>query len=312
MKNYDSYTDTHTKESSACHYICMERREAYPLYEIYQDQFPTGLIEIPDPPKKLFVRGTLPPKENKLLAIVGSRNYSSYGKEVVAHLVGGLRGYPITIISGLALGIDGLAHKSALEQNLHTIAVPGSGLSDEVLYPRTNKHLAKEILKSGGGMLSEFEPDFRATQWSFPQRNRIMAGISHAVLVIEATQKSGTLITSRLATDYNRDVLTVPNSFFSKNAEGPHMLIKLGAVPVTSADDILYTLGISANESPTKETKGSFSKIEQKLLALLSEPHTHDEIIRALDTEAGEANVLLMTMELKGYIKKTGDRYIGK
>ena len=287
----------------------------YPLYEISEKQFPGNLAEIPDKPKKLYARGKLPPPDHKLLAVVGSRKYSTYGKQVVEHIIGGLRGYPITIVSGLAIGIDALAHRAALDNGLNTIAVPGSGLDEDVLYPAQNRKLAHEILAKGGGLISEFEPDFRATDWSFPQRNRIMAGVANAVLIIEAVLKSGTLITSRLATDYNRDVLAVPGSIFSKNSEGPHMLIKLGATPATSAEDVLDTLGLTVLQSPA-DIGENLSEQEKTLLALLASPRSHDELLRALTLQSGlateSANALIMTLELQGYISKSGGIFIRK
>ncbi|MBI4086529.1 DNA-protecting protein DprA [Candidatus Kaiserbacteria bacterium] len=285
----------------------------YPLYEIAKDRFPGALAEIPDKPKMLYVRGALPPAEHKLLAVVGSRKYSTYGKQAVELVLGGLSGYPITIISGLAIGIDCLAHRAALDHTLNTIAVPGSGLAESVLYPAQNRALAHEILASGGGLISEFEPDFRATDWSFPQRNRIMAGMADAVLVIEATLKSGTLITSRLATDYNRDVLTVPGSIFSQNSDGPHMLIKLGATPVTSAEDVIFALGLKPHESPALEDM-NLTPQEKNLLELLSSPRSQDELIRHLalshSLAAPEANALIMTLELQGHISKSNGTFI--
>ena len=287
----------------------------YPLYEISEKQFPGNLAEIPDKPKKLYARGNLPPAEHKILAVVGSRKYSTYGKQAVEHIIGGLRGYPITIVSGLAIGIDALAHRAALDNGLNTIAVPGSGLDEDVLYPAQNCKLAHEILAKGGGLVSEFEPDFRAVAYGFPQRNRIMAGIAHATLVVEATRKSGTLITSRLATDYNRDVLTVPGSIFSQNSEGPHMLIKLGATPVTSAEDVLDTLSLTVLQSPA-DIGENLSEQEKTLLALLASPRSHDELLRSLTLQSGlateGANALIMMLELQGYITKSNGIFIRK
>jgi DNA processing protein len=205
------------------------------------------LKEIPDPPETLYVRGTLPTSDTTYLSIVGSRNYTDYGARVIEDLLQGLRGHNICIVSGLALGIDARAHEAALKNNLHTIAVPGSGINDTVLYPKTNQDLAHRILESGGALLSEFEPTFRATKWSFPKRNRIMAGMSHAVLLIEAAEKSGTLITARMAVDYNRDVLVVPGNIFSKNSHGVHQFLKLGATPITSSEDIVDALSFDRN-----------------------------------------------------------------
>jgi DNA processing protein len=211
---------------------------------------PELLQEIPNPPKKLYIQGKLPSPNLKLLCVVGSRKCTPYGQEVCKKLVSGLRDHDIVIVSGLALGIDGIAHKTALEVGLKTIAIPGSGLDESFLYPRSHKQLAKQILESGGALISEFEPQFQATQYSFPKRNRIMAGISHAVLVIEAEIKSGTLITSKFATEYNRDVFAVPGSIFSKNSDGPHMLIRLGATPIRTSEDILEALGFEIDKIP--------------------------------------------------------------
>lgn len=276
----------------------------YNIQKLGFEDFPELLKEITDPPKQLFVRGTFPnEKENKFLCVVGSRKYTQYGKEVCKKIVEGLSGYPIIIVSGLAIGIDSIAHNSALDVGLKTIAVPGSGLDDSVLYPSLNKNLAKKILEKGGALISEFEPDFRATPWSFPQRNRIMAGISHAILVIEAEKISGTLITSRLATEYNRDVFTIPGSIFSKNSEGPHMLLQTGATPITCSRDVLVAMGF--NDEKNKNKKSLFenlSKDEIAVINLLKEPMIRDELIRNLNISISSANILLSTMELKGLI----------
>jgi DNA processing protein len=193
--------------------------------------FLNSLFETPDCPKQLYIKGTLPAMtaNTRILTVVGSRKYTSYGKEVCQKLIEGLRGTDTIVVSGLALGIDGIAHRAALDAGLRTIAVLGNGLSEKVLYPKSHLNLAREIVESGGALISEYEPDMEARPYTFPARNRICVGLSHAVLVIEAEEKSGTLITSKLATDYNRDVLTVPGNIFSDSAKGPHMLIRLGA-----------------------------------------------------------------------------------
>ncbi|PCI29745.1 DNA-protecting protein DprA [Candidatus Wolfebacteria bacterium] len=272
-----------------------------PLVKLNTDEFPPLLHEINDPPKELWRRGNPLNHNHTFLAIVGARKYSNYGKEICEKLIAGLNGYPVTIISGLALGIDGIAHRAALANNIHTVAIPGSGLNTDVLYPRSHVRLADEILKSGGALISEFEPDFKATQWSFPKRNRIMAGMSHAVLVIEAERRSGTLITSRLATEYNRDVFTIPGSVFSKNTEGPHMLIRNGATPITCTEDLLEALGFEAKEV-IKQSSISSSPDEQRILDYLSEPRSRDEIAIYIDAPIHELNVLLSTLEIKGLI----------
>ena len=187
------------------------------------------LGQIPDAPKSLFFKGTPAPKDATFLAVVGSRQYTDYGKRVCEKLIRELAGYNISIVSGLALGIDSIAHKAALDVGLHTIAVPGSGLSSNVLYPSSHRNLAERIVKNGGLLLSELDPETRAAPYTFPKRNRVIIGLSHGVLIIEAKKKSGTMISARLASEYNRDVLTVPHSIYSTKAEGPHYLLKNGA-----------------------------------------------------------------------------------
>lgn len=271
---------------------------------------PSLLKEITDPPKKLYMHGVLPPEEYKWLAIVGSRKYSNYGREAVEMLIAGLQGYPIVIVSGLALGIDALAHRAALQAGLFCVAVPGSGLDRKVLYPSTNRNLADDIVKAGGALLSEFEPDFQATTWSFPQRNRIIAGLSNAVLVVEAEQKSGALITSKFATEYNRDVFTVPGSIFSASSAGPHMLIKLGATPITSPSDLIEALGYKADDK-VKRDYSDCTEEEKKIIALLHSPLSRDDLIDSLDIPIGQAHALLSLMELKGLIKESlGEIYL--
>lgn len=271
------------------------------------EEIPELLREIPDCPEKLYIQGKLPDKNSKILAVVGSRKYTPYGKDVCEKLISGLRGYDITIVSGLALGIDGIAHRSALEAGLKTMAVPGSGLDESVLYPITHKNLALKILENGGALISEFEPKFHATPYSFPQRNRIMAGLSHAVLVIEAETKSGTLITSKFATEYNRDVLTIPGSIFSKNSEGPNMLIRLGATPIRSSEDILEALGFKIDEEPKNlELKyADCSDEEMIVVKILSEPMTKDDLMRVLKMPISKINIILSIMEIKGLIKES-------
>lgn len=278
----------------------------FEIRELLDSEFPPLLREIPQPPEKLYARGNLPAMDTKCLAVVGSRDYTNYGRQVVEYLIRGLRGYNIAIISGLAIGIDALAHESALQNNLYTLAVPGSGIDDSVLYPGRNRGLAHRILDAGGGLLSEFEPEFRATQWSFPARNRIMAGLSHATLIIEAGEKSGTLITARLTADYNRELLVVPGNIFSESSKGGHQFLKLGATPITSPDDILQALNIEKVESDAEQTlfDTNLTEHEKQVLTLLKEPTERDTLIRALGLPVSETAVLLMQLELSGHIRE--------
>lgn len=265
---------------------------------------PKRLKEIPDYPKKIFIRGKMPDENFKWLSVVGSRKYSPYGKQVVEKLIKSLRGLPIVIVSGLAIGIDSLAHESALEVGLPCVGVPGSGINDSVLYPALSKNLAKKIIKNGGCLFSEFEPNFKATTWSFPRRNRIMAGLSDAVLVIEAEIKSGTLITSKLATDYNRNVLTVPGSIFSTNSEGPNMLIKLGATPITNENDLKEALGFNSEKQNFKKDYSNCSEDELKIIKLLKNSIEKDTLIEMSEMNIGKINSIISILEIKGIIKE--------
>lgn len=276
------------------------------VVKLTQEQFPSALLEIPQPPKTLYLRGKLPPKDYIYLAVVGSRKYTSYGKDVCEKLIRGLKGYPIVIVSGLAMGIDSIAHKTALEVGLLTLSFPGSGLDNSVLHPRSNIRLAQQIVDSGGCLVSELAPHWKATIYSFPQRNRLMAGIAKAVLIIEAQEKSGTLVTARMALDYNRDVLSVPGSIFSENSKGTNKLIHQGATPVTSSEEVLDALGFTV-EKPAQSEKDKYASCsaeEKKIIELLFEPMERDELVRASGMDIATANALLSIMEIKELIRE--------
>lgn len=280
-----------------------------PLRQLTTAEFPPLLREIPQPPKELWAEGNLPSPNLTLLAVVGSRQYTTYGKQAVEHLIAGLAGYPIGIVSGLAIGIDALAHEAALASGLYTLAVPGSGLGPQVLYPASNRRLATRIVDAGGGLLSELAPDTHAAQWTFPQRNRIMAGMCTATLLIEAGEKSGTLITARMAADYNRDLLVVPGSIFSPTSRGTHQFLKLGATPVTSANDILDALNIELHEETIVTTNTNLDESTVLVLRHLHEPIDRDTLIRRLALPIAEANILLMQAELGGHVAVEGGIY---
>lgn len=257
------------------------------------------LQELPQPPQQLFIRGTIP-KNVTFLAIVGSRANTPYGKAVCESLIEGLKGYPICIVSGLALGIDAIAHHAALKVGLPTVAFPGSGLVQEKIYPRSHLPLAKEILKKGGALISEFNSDYQATPWGFLERNRLVAGIAKAVVIIEAKERSGALTTARLGTEYNKIVMTIPGSIYSELSKGTNFLLKQGAVPITSSEDILKELGFTTKEQ--LPTLFDITKEEEMILKLLSTPLTKDELLKVSKMEIKTLNIILSTLEIKGYI----------
>lgn len=279
------------------------------IRKLKEEEFPPSLLEIPQPPKELYIEGVLPDDEFIFLTVVGSRKYSKYGEEACQKIISGLRGEKIVIVSGLALGIDSIAHKAALDAGITTIAVPGSGLDRRVIHPHSNAGLADEIVRCGGTLLSELEPLQPAGIHTFPARNRIMAGMSKAVLIIEAQDKSGTLITAKLAVEYNKDLLAVPGSIFSLNSNGTNRLIHQGATPVSSSNDLLEALGLARKDGGREIDLNSLSPNEIKIMELLSiEAMARDELIRESGIKASEINVILSMMEIKEFIKELGGK----
>jgi DNA processing protein len=282
------------------------------------------LSQISDPPKQLFTAGdhTLissalldqtfdvpgyEPANIKFLCVIGSRKFTDYGKTICESLIKSLEGLPVIIVSGLALGIDSIAHRSAILHGLKTIAVPGSGLHPSVLYPRSHFNLANEIIEKGGLILSEYAPNTPASPWSFPIRNRIMAGLSHSILIIEAEEDSGTLITARLALEYNRDVGVIPGSVFSSTSKGPHGLLTKGAAPITSGDDLIKHLGFKKLENASSYQPSLFSQCssdEKRILALLTEPRTRDELVKQSNMSVSHVQILLSMLEIRKLIKE--------
>ncbi|MEX2014162.1 MAG: DNA-processing protein DprA [Parcubacteria group bacterium] len=275
------------------------------IRQLLPPDFPPLLREIPDAPLRLRYEGKLPKDDHKLLAVVGSRKFTSYGKETCESLIMGLSGSPITIVSGLALGIDSIAHRASIRADLQTIAIPGSGLDRKVLHPHSHVNLAEEIIENGGGLISEYDDTMPSGAWAFPRRNRIMAGLCHATLVIEAERKSGTLITSRLATEYNRDVGAVPGPIDSPTSEGPHMLIRLGAALIRDANDVLELLGLPRkDEAPTLMDIEELSEKEKIFINILEKPCPRDELIRQSKMDTGTASATLSLLEIKGLISE--------
>ena len=270
---------------------------------LHPEEYPELLKEIPEPPKQLRYEGALPPPDNKLLAIVGSRKFTHYGRETCEALIAGLAHAPVTIVSGLALGMDSIAHRAALRYGLQTLAIPGSGLDRKVIHPRSHAGLADEIVESGGGLMSEYDDLMPAGVWAFPKRNRIMAGMCHATIVIEAERRSGTLITSRLATEYNRDVGTVPGPVSSPTSDGPHMLIRLGAALIRDHNDVRELLGLKrTDEAPTLLDVEELTDEEKIFIKILEKPCPRDELIRRSKLDTGSASAILSLLEIKGLI----------
>lgn len=269
--------------------------------------YPKLLKEIYNPPELLYYKGETKADEFTL-AIVGTRKYSTYGKQVVDRMVSKLSENNLTIVSGLALGIDSLAHSACLEKNNRTIAVLGTGLDKQNIYPSSNRYLAEKIVDQGGAIVSEFPLGTPPLKHHFPQRNRIISGLSLGTLVIEAGIKSGALITAYLALEQNREVFAVPGSIFSETSKGPNSLITKGAKPIISAEEIIEALNLTkATEFiQTKEIIGE-TENEKNILAHISNEPTHiDELVRLTKLDTSTINSTLVVMEMKGMVKNLG------
>lgn len=272
------------------------------IKRLNKSDWPKLLKHIPDPPIELFIKGPKPNLETIWLCIIGSRKHTPYGKQVCEKIIPSLKRYNIGIVSGLAFGIDTLVHKIALENNIPIIAVPGSGLDDSVLYPRSNINFSNEIIKSGGCLISEFNPKQKAAAWLFPKRNRIMAGISQGVLIIESRKKSGTQITARLALDYNREVMAVPGSIFSNLSEGPNFLLSCGAVPVTKTEDILDVFNIPYQKTEIISIENLPENEKEIMIEVSRSPISKDDLCIKLNKPLYEINSALTMLELKDLI----------
>lgn len=276
-------------------------------------EYPPLLKEITDCPYFLYVRGTLPLPNMPLLAVVGSRRFTSYGKQVCVSLVRDLTRAGIGIVSGLAFGIDKIAHSAALDEGTSTWAVLGSGVDDKGITPTSHEALGKEIVLQGA-LISEFPPGSTPEPRNFPQRNRIVAGMTLGTLVIEAAEKSGSLITARLALEYDREVFAVPGSIFSSLCQGTNELLKKGAFPVTNAQDILTQLvpSFQTNTPGSTSKEKQFSQLntlETKIVQLLSYEALHiDEITKKTGVSIAEVSSTLMMLEIKKYTKHIGNQ----
>ncbi len=270
---------------------------------LLKNEFSRLLQETPFPPEILYVKGNLPEENAIHLAVVGTRKYSAYGKEACEKIIEELTGYKIVIVSGLAIGIDAISHKTAILNNMKTVSVLGCGLKESVFYPPGNLKLSREILEKGGCVISEHPYAMKAALWTFRQRNRIVAGLSKGVFIVEAPEKSGALITANFAVDYNREVFALPGSIFSTNSVGTNKLIKAGAIPVTSGTDILTAFGFEIET--TEKENFNFSPLEEKIVFALTEPMTRDDLIRKVGLSAKEINPALSILEIRGIIKES-------
>ena len=269
--------------------------------------YPTSLKEIHDPPFLLYVKGQDIPAGLTMIGVVGTRNPTPYGSRVARDLSQGLARRGAGVVSGMARGIDSAAHWGCLEGLGFTVAVIGTGI--DVVYPASNRKLSERIARKGA-IVSEFPPGTPPEPKNFPIRNRIISGMSRAVLVVEANKKSGSLITAASALNQGRDVFAVPGSVNSFKSRGCHFLIKQGAALVENADDIMDQLGLNYPHAPKKDlltnsTPGPAEELEKRIYDLLSDYPLHiDHIARLGDLDPAEVSSALMKMELKGMVRQ--------
>lgn len=323
-------------QSHQCHIVTFED-EAYPPL----------LKQISDPPLVLYVKRRLPPQDALSIAIVGSRSPTHYGKTTCQQLSQQLAARGVTIVSGFARGIDTVAHRGALEAGGRTIAVMGNGLNH--VYPEENRHLADEILESGGALISEFPMTVPPMGTNFPLRNRVISGLTSGTLVVEASERSGSLITARLAAEQGREVFAVPGQIFSKLSQGTHKLINQGATLIHSVDDLFdelpqaftglappsstasqpheqhphpdstisHSRQLTLDDMPQEEDKPApsvqLTPDEGVVLSAIDAPTSHiDQIVRTAQLPINRVSSVLLTLELKGIVEQLPGKHFAK
>lgn len=270
-------------------------------------EYPKLLHEIDVPPPLLYVRGQLLPDDEWAVAVVGTRKMSAYGRRATEHLVQGLAEAGLTIVSGLALGVDGVAHRTALQYGGRTIAVLGNGVDDP--YPAPNRKMGEAIVAEGrGALISDYPIGTKPEAKNFPPRNRIISGLSLGTIIVEAPERSGALITARFAKEQNRELFAVPGSIFSSKSKGPNKLITDGVTPAISVEVVLQALDMQMIE-PQKVVRQviAASPEEQQVLNILSSEALHiDEIGQHCELTTAQLLSTLALMELKGLVRQAG------
>ena len=280
------------------------------ILTILDKDYPPLLRQIENPPVVLYVRGEMLIDTARTLAIVGTRRSSRYGRTMAGKLARDLAELGLIVVSGLAIGIDTAAHKGALTSG-KTVAVLGSGLGH--IYPASNARLAEQICKQGGSLISEYPINMPPSKWTFPQRNRIISGLSRGVIVVEAPQRSGALITARLAVEQGREVFAVPGNVTSQASTGTNLLIKDGAKLVTCVEDIVSEFpDLAAITKPQQQRETALSPEERRVYDLIGlEPLHIDDIISRVGISPTRAAQILLTLQMQGLVEQIeGRRYI--
>ena len=293
------------------HIVELCEQDHIDILSLNDERYPQQLRTIADPPPILYVKGTLLPSDSFSIAVIGTRRCTRYGERQTERLTSALVQHGFTIISGLAIGIDGIAHRAALQSGGRTVAVLGSGLHR--LYPSEHEPLAEKIIESGGCVMSEYPPLHPSAKWTFPQRNRIVSGLSLGVLVVEAPLRSGAMISARLAGEQGRDIFAVPGSIESLASGGCNQLIRDGAYITESADDILNVLGPMRQPvllpglemSMRHPNEVSLNDVEHRVLQHVDTVETSlESIVSATDLEPQQVLAALAVLEQKHIIRQ--------
>jgi len=274
-----------------------------------ENEYPDRLQYFKDKPAGLFVKGKLPDDETPTVAIVGARNCTSYGKDVAEHLARELTNAGVSVISGLALGVDGAAHKGCLDAGGETYAVLGCGVN--ICYPRENFRLFRAI-EEHGGIISECMPGTMPIPMHFPMRNRIISGLSDAVIITEAREKSGSLITGDLALEQGKEVFAVPGRINDALSAGCNRLIRMGAAICLGPEDVIQFFGVKYRKKlcEKKNTEKALAKKEKLVYSFIdSRPKSLEEIVTFCQISVSEAMETVMTLEMNGLIRSEGNQY---
>ena len=275
--------------------------------KITDEDYPESLKKISDAPKVLYYKGNIEVLRRSCFAVVGTRRPSSYGQQATLQITGELVDAGLVIVSGMAPGIDTFAHTICVEKKQPTIAVLGSGLGEKVIYPQQNLELSRQIVKQGGCLISQYPPTMPGLSHQFPERNRIVVALSMGVLVVEAKEKSGSLITARLAKEQHKKLFAVPGPIYTLNSKGPNKLIKEGATLVESAQDILDVLGIEPPTFDRPSAGEGENETEDLILMALKEGALYiDKIIEKTKLSPSTIATSLALMEISGKIRNLG------
>ena len=290
------------------------KKEQIEVITIREDNFPKNLKNIDRPPAIIYLKGEIKKIDQIALAIVGTRKMSLYGRQVTERIALDLARSGMTIVSGLARGIDTVAHESALSAHGRTIAVVGSGLDERSIYPQENVNLIRKITSGNGAVISEYPPGTPALPQHFPARNRLISALSLGVLVTECPQRSGALLTARAGLEQGKEIFAVPGDIRDLNSEGTNNLLKVGAKPVTCASEILETFGFSKAVAEKAKKIIPETKEEAKILEYLSiKPIEFDFLVKKTKFDSSTVSSVLTMMEIQGKVRNVGmNQYVLK